>query len=491
MATWNKFDWIRRHLKAAVPLEAVPKPPKKGGDDGIVRQNKQAVAMPPEFLMAYEDALERMVAAGDWRRGPVAASLQVAYSLIRVAHLGRSTFKHANKVTYWLEAFRGKGKREGARRAFLWAMIGRGLSGFDVAQVLYLIWKEWSEKVGYPLDYVAMDPDSGVKLESQHIQAVMRSVAKAFMPDPKQAIMIQPYSNRRFGGTLTGITKTPPTDVVAYGGWAGVPELAKVATDATEVLTAWKRSMPHLYSDRRSENEQIQKALHMELLRRLMARLLDLEGYKVPFTWENIERVAMSTGEDGIPVLAAVRTVAMERVADERKDLVDEPLFGAEAERRAQFTVEAIAGGKRSRGGENMGPGSSEGEQIEEQRSTPKPQPKARLPPPRLRPPRAAVSEATSQPVPGEVAAPAVEAQADPVVPVAVSAVRREWVMTMRSKYLHAIQEQEEGIYTACKWRKGAKTRKPIDEERILWRGEAEAARSLRIQICPDPACGL
>ena len=53
-------------------------------------------------------------------------------------------------------------------------------------------------------------------------------------------------------------------------------------------------------------------------------------------------------------------------------------------------------------------------------------------------------------------------------VPAVVPAVRREWVMTMRSKYLHAIQPQEDGIYTACKWRKGANARKPIDEERIL-----------------------
>ena len=38
----------------------------------------------------------------------------------------------------------------------------------------------------------------------------------------------------------------------------------------------------------------------------------------------------------------------------------------------------------------------------------------------------------------------------------------------MRSKYLHAIQLREDGIYTACTWRKGANARKPIDEERIL-----------------------
>ena len=53
-------------------------------------------------------------------------------------------------------------------------------------------------------------------------------------------------------------------------------------------------------------------------------------------------------------------------------------------------------------------------------------------------------------------------------VPAALPAVRRKWVMTMRSKYLHTIRLQEDGIYTACEWRKGANALKPIDEERIL-----------------------
>ena len=81
--------------------------------------------------------------------------------MVRIAHLGRSAFTHESAITYWLEAFRGKGKRQGARRAYTWAMIRHGLSGYDVAKVLYDVWFEWSEAVGYPLDYVVMDPESG------------------------------------------------------------------------------------------------------------------------------------------------------------------------------------------------------------------------------------------------------------------------------------------------------------------------------------------
>ena len=105
--------------------------------------------------------------------------------------------------------------------------------------------------------------------------------------------------------------------------------------------------------------------------------------------------------------------------------------------------------------------------------------------------PRVVKAEATSQTVSTVAEALAAQASEDPVAPAAVPAVRREWVMTMRSKCLHVIKFQADGIYTACKWRKGANARKPIDEERILWRGDADAARSTRIQMRPDSACGL
>ena len=59
--------------------------------------------------------------------------------MIRPVHLGRSTLIHETGVSYWLEAFRGKGKRQGARGSFRWAMVRRGLTGFEVARVLYEI----------------------------------------------------------------------------------------------------------------------------------------------------------------------------------------------------------------------------------------------------------------------------------------------------------------------------------------------------------------
>ena len=471
LATWSRFDFLKRHLRADIPLEAVAKPPKKSGSDGVIRSQKQAVAMPPEYLMAYEDVLGQMIQNDDWRRVPVAASLQVAYSLVRVVHLGRSTFKHQSDEFYWLEAFRGKGKREGARTAFAWAMLRKGITGIDIGKVLYDCWQYWSQKEGGPLDYVAMDPDTGVKLESHHIQAVMRAVAAAWLPNANQVLMVQPYSNRRFGGTLASITKTPPTDIVAYGGWAGVPELAKVVTEASEVLMAWKRSMPHRYSDRRSEEEEVQKLLHMHMLRGLLRYITKYDGPKTPASWEAVENIALRSGDEGINIMRMVRTVAMNEVAEIKKDLLSSPVYGVTEQRRRQFTVRFVRSGQiplptaKSKKAKEL----EEASQDQEKSGTATP---LAVQPPKKR--KLDDTEATA------------EGQTEEQVPVKAT---REWVLTARSKYLHCVQQEGEDLFASCHRRKGPKARKPIVDERIYWRGGQAEAVSLRIQFCPAKAC--
>ena len=67
------------------------------------------MAVPPEYLVAYEEVLRRMEEAGDWRRVAVAAGLQVGYALVRPVHMGRSAFESEGSIVFWLEAYRGKG----------------------------------------------------------------------------------------------------------------------------------------------------------------------------------------------------------------------------------------------------------------------------------------------------------------------------------------------------------------------------------------------
>ena len=73
------------------------------------------------------------------------------------------------------------------------------------------------------------------------------------------------------------------------------------------------------------------------------------------------------------------------------------------------------------------------------------------------------------------------------------------WVLTKRSKYLHATSTETyrcpvtgdplEGIFTACKWRKGVAKRVPITEGNVIWRGNRESAVGMRIKFCPAACC--
>ena len=225
---------------------------KESLEIGLTKDVDKAVAIPPEYLEAFEECLRRMCVAQDWRCIALAASLGVAYSLTRVAHMNRSTFISTSPVVYWLEAFRGKGNRQGIRKPFKWAMTRHGLSGFDVGHVIFEAWDEWSKRRVLPLDYIVLDPSTGAMMDGSHVGGVIRAVAAGFLPTVFDGVLVKTYGFRRFGTTLAQITKTPAQDLVALGGWAGGPELAKLMTESSELLTAWKRSMPHLYADMRN-----------------------------------------------------------------------------------------------------------------------------------------------------------------------------------------------------------------------------------------------
>ena len=206
--------------------------------------------------------------------------------------MSRSSFISQSPVAFGLEAFRGKGKRQGARRPFKWAMIRQGITDLDVAQIIYDAWLSWSQRRKHPLDHMATDPTSGAKMEGTQVQSVLREVAAGFQ-DPSQQILVRICGFRRFAGALANVMKTPPTDIVAYGGWADVPELAQIVDQSTEVLQAWKKSMPHFYSVRK-ESEEIQRLLRRELLWGLIAAGKEVHGAEWVASWEALQDVAMT-----------------------------------------------------------------------------------------------------------------------------------------------------------------------------------------------------
>ncbi len=506
LRVWTKLDWVKKHLKIEVPIQQVPKPAKKADESGAVKEESQAVAVPPEYAEAFEGCLQRMTQKKDWRRVALAAALEVAYSLVRVCHMNRSTFLSESPVTYWLDAFRGKGKQQGARRRFKWAMTRHGITGLDIGKIIFDVWEEWSKKRKIPLDFIVMDPDSGSRMDGSHVQSVIQAVAAGFLPDPKDQKLVRVYGFRRFGGTLARVAKTPAQDVVDFGGWAGVPELAQIVDETTEVLRAWKRSMPHLYADVRKENEEIQKLLHREILAGLVELGRDRHGPEWVASWEALQELCMSTCAEGSAnTLSFIRCQSMDLVAKKRKDLIHAAAYGAVNQLRQQYTVKRVVRmGVRAKQPDTGAP------QLEQPRPVPEPVKVAGtaelvVPSPAL--PDSEISGGPGRgrgrrPGRGEAAAAkrrradalqkgedelesASAARAGRPEPAAAADV---WYFTSRMELIHKRRPGTEWI-PACSQRQARGRVRAATDADILWSGLESEARRMGRKCCPAAEC--
>ncbi len=97
--------------------------------------------------------------------------------------------------------------------------------------------------------------------------------------------------------------------------------------------------MPHLYCDRRSDNEETQKLIHRNLLANLSQVSAKLYGKECPFSWDQAGVVATKTRDDGFSVVAFLR---QEVTADLAKKRVSQQLvraFGCQDELKRTFTM--------------------------------------------------------------------------------------------------------------------------------------------------------
>lgn len=148
---------------------------------------------------------------------------------------------------------------------------------------------------------------------------------------------------RMYASTFCSLVGTPPTDQVDFGGWAGVPDLAKHSASGTEVLRAWEQSMPHLYCDRRSANEEKQKLLHKELLSDLLSLASGRHG-DTPVSWETLQLVAATVMRPGVSVVDGLRQTATERVVVAQVGTELSRAFGCSHDLKRAFTMSPPVG---------------------------------------------------------------------------------------------------------------------------------------------------
>jgi hypothetical protein len=184
-------------------------------------------------------------------------------------------------------------------------------------------------------------------LQYAHLLAIIQRIMKARLPDPAESVRITTYSFRRVGTTVCGVLRTPSLDQVDLGGWAGVPDLAKGSAEGAALMRSWRQSMPHLYCDRRSANEELQKLAHRDMVRELVSFSHQVYGSGVPISWDQLEVAARYKHRSGSSMAEHVRTYVFERLTARRVNVVVQRAFGCMQELKKSFTLRPpVTGGR-------------------------------------------------------------------------------------------------------------------------------------------------
>jgi hypothetical protein len=313
------------------------------------------------------------------------------------------------------------------------------------------------------------------------------------MLDPSEADMIQARSFRRCGGTVASVMNTPPAEAVSLGGWAGVPELASYMPDGHEVVVAWKRSMPHRYSDRKLEEEERQKLLHLQMLKLAVDAVPER---KRGVAWSDIESVVDTRTETGHRALDDIKVRARDLVSTMIRPGT-KPLYLAKTVIRRQFSVTAtntgngrlaprpavtmqalLDGRKRKKNPEahlasNSTPKKHRTSMARENSS---PEPESRAEVLQCTPPTRNLELLL------ELHVPDPKAREDPGV----------WFATYSSTYVHraVVETSEDGSTTykkSCKSKQKSCTR--YRERQVRWRGNFEHIEETGCWACPHHLC--
>ena len=161
LAAYNKLVWLHRHLGAPICSEGITRPVHQAGEEGGMKELAQASALPPELLIDLERIAGEMICEDSWGAIAVCVALSLAWSLMRLVHVNRSRITHYSEDSLWCRAFRGKTRKDGARRPFRWVLVRRGPAGIDIGGHILRKWTQFSKAAGKPLEYLCLDASSG------------------------------------------------------------------------------------------------------------------------------------------------------------------------------------------------------------------------------------------------------------------------------------------------------------------------------------------
>ena len=97
--------------------------------------------------------------------------------------------------------------------------------------------------------------------------------------------------------------------------------------------------MPHLYCDRRSANEELQKLAHRDMVQELTSLSHQVYGTAVPMSWDQLEVAARCRHSSGSSMAEHIRTYVFERLAERRTSASIQRAYGCLSELRNSFTL--------------------------------------------------------------------------------------------------------------------------------------------------------
>lgn len=158
------------------------------------------------------------------------------------------------------------------------------------------------------MKYFILKPDDVSEFTPSPTLQISRGIAAAFHAKPGRgqhdgsACLAQIWTNH-----VAASCATPAGEAVLCG-WAGIPLLAEVVGNATELVSVPNNSMPHRYGDRKFEKEDIRKLLYVEMPCISCEMTTHQRKDAEPgIAWSGLQNLAAGFIDDAAPVLNVTR----------------------------------------------------------------------------------------------------------------------------------------------------------------------------------------
>ena len=282
-SSWHQACWLFKVLRAPIPANEIPRPPKRASKSSVDTEGQTPVAE-PELMLLFEEKAAEFAKSGDWRLGVLVGALIEGYAGTRHAHLARSRLISKSDLFIRASVYRGKAGETGSRPGFTYFIPCCTISGFPLGDILWDNWNRCCKEAGKVLHSTVLNYNTGASVGLQTFNDVLHEVGSPIISqvDGSAKVRISSYWLRSFPPTLADIRNAP---------WGERLHLGKWAVGKTGVSSMEQNLMPLRYARSKEDSEKYVKLLHMVILQHCSDRI------KSPVTWDKVRTFIESSGD--------------------------------------------------------------------------------------------------------------------------------------------------------------------------------------------------